>query len=184
MVADTTPEISEELSNRHDFSVIQLGDDRRMALHSIRDNHDALLRLFSLGKREARLFSRDLDVRVLNQADIVDALSALARRHRLSKIQILIVDPDTPLKTGHRLVDLSQRLSSRIEARIVHPEFTHLPFNFITVDDRGYYYRSNAAEYHAEINFNGTLEVKEKNKLFDDIWQQSQVVSQWRRLHI
>jgi len=153
-------------------------------LQSIKDNHDAVLRLFSLAQREARIFSRDLDARLFSQQDITDALSLLARRHRLSKIQILIFDPDTPMRTGHRWIDLSQRLSSRIEARIVHNEYTHLPFNFITVDDRGYYYRSNAAEYHAEIHFNSPIDVKDKNKLFDDIWQQSQVVTQWRRLHI
>ncbi|QGX41513.1 hypothetical protein [Permianibacter aggregans] len=161
-----------------------LGTDARFAVRSSAENHQACVQLLKAAKLELKLFTRDLDSRVLDYPDIVEAFSQLARYSRQSKIQVLIVDPESPLRSGHRLLDLFQRLSSKIETRKVHPDYTQLPFTFMTVDQRGLLYRSNAAEYEGEVNFNAPLPVKEKNKQFDDIWQQSEPVSEWRRLYI
>jgi hypothetical protein len=166
------------------FAAAELGREGHYALQDAEDNHQAVLRLLQGAKRILRLFSRDLDPRIFDHVDVCDAISALARRHPQSRVLLLVFDAESPLRNGHRLVTLSQKLSSKIEARVVADEYTHLPFSFMTVDDRGLLYRSLASEFAGEVDFNQPIGVKDRVKQFDEIWGQSRVASEWRRLHI
>ncbi|MFN4289267.1 MAG: hypothetical protein ACK4E7_00135 [Permianibacter sp.] len=161
-----------------------LGETADFALHSSTDNRLAALRLIRQAQRHLYLFSRDLDPRVLDDPDITSALSALVRRHRSSHARLLVADVGPAQRNGHRWLELVQRLSSKIDVRIIHDDHQHHPFCFMVVDQNGLLYRSNAADFAGEVHFHAPLPCLEKLKFFDEVWQISRPASELRRLFI
>jgi phosphatidylserine/phosphatidylglycerophosphate/cardiolipin synthase-like enzyme len=161
-----------------------LGEAADFALHNSNDNRLAALRLISQAHRTIHVFSRDLEPRVFDDAAITDALSALARRHRSSHVRLLVADVGAPQRSGHRWLELVQKLSSKIDVRVVHDDHQHHPFCFLIADQSGLLYRSNATEYDGEVHFHAPLMCLEKLKFFDEVWQISRPASELRRLFI
>ncbi len=161
-----------------------LGSPADFALHNSNEQQQAALRLISQANRHLHLYTRDLDPRVLDDPAIASAVSALARGHRSNHIRILVADIGPAQRNGHRWLELIQRLSSKIDVRIINDDYLHLPFCFLVVDQNGLLYRSNAAEYTGEVHFHAPLDCLEKLKLFDEIWQVSAPATELRRLYI
>ena len=166
------------------LTTAKLGEVADFALNNSTENRLAALRLISQAQRHIHLFSRDLDPRALDDVEVTDALSALARRHRSSHIRLLVADVGPAQRQGHRWLELIQRLSSKIDVRITHEDHLHHPFCFLVADQAGLLYRSNAAEYTGEVHFYAPLPCLEKLKLFDEVWQISRPASELRRLYI
>lgn len=162
----------------------KLGETGDFALHTSTDNRLAALQLIRQAQRTLHVFSRDLDPRVFDDVEVSDALSALARRHRSSHVRLLVADVGPAQRNGHRWLELFQRLSSKIDVRVIHDDHQHHPFCFAVADQSGLLYRSNAAEYSGEVHFHAPLACLEKLKFFDEVWQMSRPASELRRLFI
>ena len=82
--------------------------------------------LCASASRTIRILSPILDPVVFDNADMADAISALARRDSHSRVQILIRDSRPMVQNGHRLLTLARRLPSAISIRKLagHPEMT------------------------------------------------------------
>lgn len=75
--------------------------------------------------RELRVLSPQLDPRVFDQEDFLDALRAFVRHSRQSQVRILVQDARAIVQRGHGLLSLARRLPSSIELRRLaeHPEW-------------------------------------------------------------
>ncbi|MDC0662037.1 GNAT family N-acetyltransferase [Marinobacter sp. SS21] len=76
------------------------------------------------------LYDRELEHDLYDRQRFREILSALARRHRLSEIRLLIHDDKPLVKKRHQIVELMKRLPSKIELRTIsedHP-FEDQPF--------------------------------------------------------
>src|SRR5690625_7438421 len=73
-------------------------------------------------RRHLDILSHTLDPLVYECPETVDALSALARRHKLARVRILVQDTLALIERGHALVRLAQRLPRKIELRKQHGE--------------------------------------------------------------
>lgn len=135
-------------------------------------------------RRTLYVLSNDLDARLLDQRPFLEAVRALAVSSRYARCQVLVQDPAPAVQNDHRLLETARALSSFVEIRRVHSDYKDLNQAFMTVDERGYYYRSRADRYEGEVCFNGPLRARELNRLFDEIWQISEVDAQFRRLLI
>lgn len=84
------------------------------------------LHLANSANRYLRIYSPLLDHQVFDIPAFADAISSLSRRSRHSDIKILINDSTAIIKRGHRLLELSRRLSSYIKIQKIssHPEVT------------------------------------------------------------
>lgn len=140
--------------------------------------------MFSQAKRQVDIFSVDLDPRVLSQRSIEQTLAKLARSSRQSTIRLLIFDVLSLQSIDHRLVDLSQNLSSYVSIKVLANDYQHLPYNYYLVDDAGLMYRSNHKELETQVSFNAKLKVREYRKQFNDMWEQSRIASEFRNLSI
>ena len=60
------------------------------------------------------IFSRDLDPPIFDQKELLDSLAALVTRHSEIKVRVLVQDIERVIKRGHRLIELSRRLTSAI----------------------------------------------------------------------
>ncbi len=142
------------------------------------------LHLANNANRYLRIYSPLLDHEVFNIPAFANAISALSRRSRHSEIKILINDSSAIIKRGHRLLDLSRRLSSYIKIQKIssHPEITS--DTFMVKDLDGVIYSPADAE---RLGFYEPYSRASSQKFidnFDLLWEKSQPDPELRQLRI
>ncbi len=163
----------------------QLGkSDENIQIDSSDENQNLSLELVSQASKTVDIFTRDLAVRIYDDAKFITALRDLVVRNDKTQIRILIIDPDKPIKHGHRIIELARRLSSSIEIRHVHIDNRSDPQSFLIADGRGILHRKLASRFEATVNFNNPLFCRECLTHFDEVWGRSQPVLDFKRLHI
>ncbi|MBI1421849.1 MAG: hypothetical protein GC149_00195 [Gammaproteobacteria bacterium] len=168
-----------------DWSEYILGEHSDdIAIDTSEDNQAAAIRLASQGGRSLDIFSRDLEPRIYDNADFVDAVRALAVKTRDMHVRILVVDPDFIIKHGHRLIELARRLTSHMEIRKVHEDYCNNPEAYLVVDNRGLLHRKLASRYEAVVNFNNPMTATEMHNQFTEMWDRSKQYMDFKRLYI
>ena len=135
-------------------------------------------------RRHLRIYSHRLDHEVFDNAELVSAMTALVRRGRQSDIRILVNDARPMTARGHRLLQLSRRLSSTISIRVVedHPELPEA--TFIVRDNNGILYKPD------EPGANGFYEPDSRAssmrfvERFDMLWRWGRDDPRLRRLSL
>lgn len=155
-----------------------------LTLESAAEHRAVALAMAQQAARTLHIFSRDLDPAVFDSAEFEEAVSALARHSQYSRIHILVQDSSRVVLHGHRLVNLAQRLSSKIEIRKPIAEYADINRAFFVADEAGYISRQLADRYEAVANFNDRLSARDLVGFFTEVWERSQQDSQLRRLHL
>jgi hypothetical protein len=130
------------------------------------------------------IFTRDLDAPLYDQEAFLQALSALCLGNRKACIRILVQDPSPAVKRGHRLIELSRRLSSLIELRQPHPDYRHHNEAFLIADSCGLIYRALADRYEGIADFYDPVAAQRKLDFFTEVWERSEPHPDLRRLYI
>ncbi len=130
------------------------------------------------------IFTFDLDSPLYDQHGFLEAVKRLAIACRGVAIRILLQESDRARQEGHRLVDLSRRLTSKIEIRRPHADYIDHPENFIIADRIGYIRRRVAERYEGEANFCHPIQAKLLTDFFTRVWERSEQESSLRRLYI
>lgn len=168
-----------------DYSSYRLGEQgEALQLTTSEEHRQAALAMAKQAQRSVLIFSRNLDPAVFDTAELEEALAQLARRSEHTFIHILIQDSDKAIKSGHRLVNLAQRLSSKIEIRKPIEEYKHINSAFVVVDETAYIKRNVADRYDADASFSDRLTARDLTLFFKEVWQRSQQDTQLRRIHI
>lgn len=134
--------------------------------------------------RSLDILSKHLDPGVFDNTDFIDAVKQLSISSRFTKIRILIGDSDPMTKNGHRIIDLIQQLTSRIEVRQISEEYKSYNEAFSLFDGKGIIYLRYADRYDGFANFNRPRLVTELSNFFNEVWEHSTPDSNLRRLHI
>ncbi len=134
--------------------------------------------------RTIHIFTTDLDPAVFDQAEFIAAVARMARANPRARVNILVQDSSKAVNRGHRLVELAQRLSSRVEIRKPIAEYSDRKETFMVVDGTGYFHRLRPSRYEGQARFRDPLKSRELINLFDEIWQRSHGDRQLRRVHI
>ena len=164
---------------------LKLGEsDQQIPVTTSEDCTQLMLSLAQQAQHSLRLWSYDLDPRLTDTSEFVQAVRELATRHPRNEVRILVLDPDRAVKQGHRLIELSRRLPSSIEIRKIMEDYAHVAQAFVIADERGILDRDLADRFEGTANFNAPLRARELTKLFDEVWQKSQQFSEFRRLHL
>ena len=116
--------------------------------------------------------------------EFVDAVSALARSSRYAQIQILVKDTKPLVESGHKLVRLAQRLSSKIAIRKLTVEADDKDMGFMLCDSSRLLYKNDEAIYQGFANFEASVEVKRFRDTFDYLWQYGETDPDLQQLHI
>lgn len=150
-----------------------------------RVQRQAVAALAKQARRELRLLTPDLEPILYDQAPFLEQVSRLAieRRGQLP-VRILLIDAEPVLRRGHRLVELSRKLSSALQIRAVPEEFTAQCDHYLLADDRGYCLRRYAAPRNMLLDFNDAAAVRRMQRGFDKIWEQGAIHPDLRRLHL
>ena len=139
-----------------------------------------------VGQAEASLdvFSRDLDPFLFDDETFIDLLSGLCLRNRRARIRFLVQDPTTPVKRGHRLIELGRKLSSSIEFRQPHQDYQHFNEAYLVADQCGLIHRSLADRFEGTANFYDPVNAQRKLDFFTEVWERSESHPEFRRLYL
>lgn len=124
----------------------------------------------SLARRELRLFSSTLTRDLYGSDRFISEVSRLARLQRAAKVRILIQDGSPLRGSRHPLLDLAQRLPSKVQIRITSADIDDTYETFLTSDERAIAYFNHELHIEGFVNFSASLEAKQKNDLFDNMW--------------
>lgn len=168
-----------------DWSSYTLGEHTDdIVIDSSEDNQAAALHLVNQGGRSLDIFSRDLEPRIYDIPEFIDAVRSLAIKTRDMRVRILVIDPDFIIKHGHRLVELARRLTSHMEIRKLHEDYCNNPEAYLVVDNRGVLHRKLATRYEAVVNFNKPITATELYNQFTEMWERSKQYMDFKRLYI
>ncbi len=142
------------------------------------------LQLASQARKHLSIFTPDLEPALYDQQKCLDALTKLALSSARAQIRILLVNPDTAVKQGHRLIELARRLTSRFEIRCPGEDFKDEGMNFLLADGLGYVYREPGRPHQARACFNQPREVQRLQGYFDEIWETGVPDTELRRLYL
>jgi hypothetical protein len=171
--------------NFRQFTELRLGvSDLEIELQTCEECRHASEMMVQQCLASLDIFSRDLDARLYDQAPFLQALGSLCLSNRQVRVRILVLDPMTAVKRGHRLIELSRRLSSSIEIRQPHPDYWHHNEAFLVADDCGLICRPLSDRYEGTANFYNPVQAERKTNFFTEVWERSEAHPELRRLHI
>ena len=144
----------------------------------------AALSMVGQAARGIDIVSRQLDPQMYDNREFCEAVSELVLGSRRARVRVLIRHTDPVVKRGHRLVTLSQRLSSYIEIRVPAREFDEYNAAFLLVDGAGVIYRTLSDTFEGSVNFNDPRRSHELGRQFEAMWQTAVADVNLRRSHL
>ena len=147
-------------------------------------NRDLVCDMALQARQSIQLFTAKLDNSLYDQSGFIEAVSVLAKRSPKSRIQILVRDTSALLKKGHRLIELSRRLTSAIQIHNPSVEDCQQIMELMLVDQKGYIHKNHADYYHGEASFNNRRITHQWQSQFERMWEVSTPDPEIRRLHI
>lgn len=156
-----------------------------VAVDSLAQAHELGLQIIKDSRRNLWLYSRDLDQKLYGTPEMVEAFKRFAIDSRGGELRILVHDATTPLRDGHPLVALLQRLSSSIRVRVPEVEQDlQYPGAFLLGDRGGYLYRPLGSRYEGTANLRAPARQRQLRDYFDQVWERSLPAVELRQIHL
>ena len=167
-----------------DYSNLILGDSTEtIQLDDSVSQRSIAVTMTRQAQRSVDIFSRNLDKKLYDNREFLDAIQTLAiNQHGL--IRILVKDSANAVKYGHRLITLSQRLTSFIEIRKVAEDYKEYNEAFLIVDETGYVLRKQADRFEGTARFNAAKEAANLLVFFNEVWRNSAPDPDLRRIYL
>lgn len=153
-------------------------------LEGIADFRMATETICSRARRDLTLFSPDLDALLFDRTEVANALSALARRHRQTRVRILVEDTRPLIERGHTLVRLAQRLPSKVYIRKLTNDIETRAYSFLLCDRDHLLYRNDPEEYLGFWDRKAAAEVKTLREIFNRAWENAVEEPRLRQLFV
>ena len=134
--------------------------------------------------RALKLVSSDLEKGFYDREEFIEAVSRLARRHRLAEVRLLIRDVKPLVGQSHALLSLMDRLPSKISLRVMHPEYPNSSHSYLLVDSTGVVHRKDPAVYQGFACFNDAGRNRQLSEEFEAMWQRATPSPELRRLSL
>lgn len=117
------------------------------------------------------ILSTDLDFPLYNNAEFQQALSALSRRSRNSRIRILVKSTKPIVEKGHFVAQLAKRLPSKLEIRKLHLAPQDNAMAYLVVDRELLLYKNDDEEYQGFANYSARPEARRLLEEFTYLWE-------------
>lgn len=134
--------------------------------------------------RHICILSPQLDHAAFDNSELVDALSALARRSRQAQVRILVSDVRPLVTRGHRLLQLARRLPSTVRIRKLeeHPNWNN---ETVVIKDRdGVLYKPGGSDHDAFYEPDSRVAAVRYLELFEELWRYSVEDAELRSLYL
>lgn len=155
-----------------------------ISLESSDDNRAVVIALARQAKRSIDIFTHDLDKRVFDDRDFVEAVKHMIIGHSRAQLRVIIQDSTRAAKQGHRLFNLGQEITSKIKFHKPDDEFLSHGETYLLVDGTGLLLRRQHERYNGIANFNDPKRVRKLQAQFERAWEGSEPDAYLRRLSI
>lgn len=155
---------------------------QRLTAERAGELRDATLALLGGARNEICIYSRDLEPRLYEDSEVVEAIRSVALSGRRARVRILLQDTARVVRDGHRLVDLAQRLPSIVHIRRVSNEDAGYPSAYALTDGGGYLFRTFGDRFEAVGDVCYPPRSDELKRLFDEVWERAESPPELRRL--
>ena len=157
------------------------GDHYRL-LDGPEDFREALINTAEGTRRSVSLYSPTLAHEVYDLTPLVDALSEVARRHRQAKVRVLIRDTRALVARGHGLIQLAQRLPSKVFIRVLTSDIETKAVAFMLSDRERLVYQNDGDNYRGFEDERAAAQVKTLLGIFDRAWETAREDPELRQL--
>lgn len=141
--------------------------------------------IITQARRHLRLYSRELDPGLLDNAAVLGALRRFSTGNSGGEIRILLQDAATAQHAQAPLLTLAQRLPSVFAFREVRePVDKAYASAFITNDASGYYFRSLGHRFDGETDLDGAGRARQLREEFGRFWERARPCTEFRALGI
>ncbi len=167
------------------FESLELGEDKHpVYVDTSAQVKEASVALVEQSRRTVEIVSRHLDPAVYDNAEFVLALRRFLLDSSRARVHIIVMDSKPIVTSGHRLIDLAQKLSSYMEIR--KPDRKHANYNcaFLLADRTGSVVRQLADRFEGVVNFGDRRSASELGETFDEMWAHAEPDPNLRRLRI
>ncbi len=156
---------------------------RSVVVESREQAREESLALIQTVRRDVCIYTRDLDPALYDTESLLNALKRVAISARGASIRILVQEPQQPVKRGHRLLALAQRLPSVFTFRVpVIEQDLQYPSAFLINDVRGYYFRVIGNRYEGEAVNYAPGRHAQLREYFNQAWERSEASEDLRVL--
>lgn len=153
-------------------------------LDGVEDFRHYSLALIKENRRALAILSRDLDALVYGNTELVEAISAFSRSSRHTQVQILIKDTKPAIESGHLLIRLAQKLSTKILVRKMTVEPNNKDMAFLLGDSDKLLYKNDDSAYRGFFNSSAARELKPLREEFNYLWQYAEPEPEFQLLYI
>ena len=136
-------------------------------------------------RRQLRIYSRELDPGLLDNATVLGALRRFSTRNSGGEARILLQDAAAPQHTLAPLLSLAQRLPSVFALREVRePVDKAYASAFIANDVGGYYFRTLGHRFDGETDLDSAGRARQLREEFGRFWERARLCTEFRSLGI
>ncbi len=157
---------------------------RRWVISSQEELRQAIIDVAAETTRKLSIFTHDLEPGIYDDPDFLDIIKRLCLSQTYARIRVLIADPTRAIKNGNNFVHLGRRLNTYIEFRHVREDLRTHAESFCIADETALVYRLQASRWEGIADTFAPAVAKLSGKMFDEIWQASEVEIEFRQLGI
>ncbi|HEY1027726.1 MAG TPA: histone acetyltransferase HPA2 [Pseudomonas sp.] len=132
-----------------------------------------VLALIQQAQRSLSLYSDDLEPWLYHHGSVQQACTRFLLSSPRARLRILVRDSTRAVKEGHRLLNLSRRLSSNLHIRRLNPDYPSEELAYLIADDRGLLLRPELDQQAGYALYNDPARVRQRQAQFDQAWDTS-----------
>jgi len=141
--------------------------------------------LISAARRGLWIYSRNLDPGLFDAPEVLDAFRSFATAGVGGEARILLQDAAAPQRAHAPLLELAQRLPSVFLFREpIDPVDRAYASAYLANDNGGYYFRSLGHRLEGEADLHGPGRARQLRNAFEQVWERSRPVTEYRALGI
>ena len=141
--------------------------------------------LINAARRGLWIYSRNLDPGLFDAPEVLDAFRSFATAGVGGEARFLLQDAAAPQRAHAPLLELAQRLPSVFLFREpVDPVDRAYASAYLANDNGGYYFRSLGHRLEGEADQHGPGRARQLRNAFEQVWERSRPVTEYRALGI
>jgi len=156
-----------------------------VVLKGINDFTLQLEKLIEATQKELSLLTHTLPTNLFAKGETVDSISSLVRRHKLCNVRILVTEPRDLIHQNHALLQLQQRLPSKILCRKLSTEVIPPKHSFVIGDQNKLLLQHERDLLNGFSDLNAGPEAQKLLEEFNHLWdRQSTDIPDLKQLSI
>ena len=131
------------------------------------------LALLQQAQRSLCIYSHDLEPWLYHRSSVQEACTRFLLASPRNQLRILLRDASRAVKEGHRLLNLSRRLSSNLHLRKLNPDYPSEELAYLLADDNGLLLLPQTGQVAGYALYQDAARVRQRQTQFDQAWDTS-----------